>query len=453
MSELKVNVHHLARVEGHGNIVIDVREGKLRECRFEVVEAPRFFEAMLRGRSWSEAAGITCRICGICSVGHTSASIRATEDAFGIVPSPQTLLLRRALLHGETIQSHVLHTYFLAAPDFFGAPSVIPLAGSHPIVVQRALRLKRLANDVCHLLGGRHIHPIANVPGGFARLPEERDVAELLKRCEEARADIDATVETFAAIAMPEFARATEYLALHRDGEYTFLGGAGETLRSTLGEDTPLREYQTKVREYPVPHSTAKHVHGGYGAYMVGALARFEVNGRFLHPRAREAARTLSLAPGSGNTFLNNIAQVVETVHCFEDLLLCLKAVLANGIAREIPDVKPRTGRGVGVVEVPRGTLFHEYEYDDAGTIRKANCIIPTGQNLHHIEKDMEAYVPIALAFGDEKKATLGFEMLVRAYDPCISCSTHMLTVRFREGEEERRYGAGAERLGTEART
>ena len=424
--------------------MIDVREGKLRECRLEIVEAPRYFAAMLRGRSWQEAAGITCRICGICSVGHTSASIRATEDAFGITPSPQTMLIRRALLHGETIQSHVLHTYFLAAPDFFGAPSVIPLAGSHPVVVKRALKLKRLANDVCHLLGGRHIHPIASVPGGFSSLPQECDVEKLLKLIEEARPDIAATVETFAAIRMPDFTRATEYLALHRDGEYTFLGGAGESLRSTYGEDTLLSEYQSKVREYPVPHSTAKHVHGGYGAYMVGALARFEVNGAFLHARAKEAARALKLVPGTCNTFLNNIAQVVETVHCFEDLLGCLRMLLDRGIAREIPDVKPRAGRGVGVVEVPRGTLFHEYEYDDQGLIRKANCIIPTGQNLHHIEKDMEAYVPIALAFGDEKKATLGFEMLVRAYDPCISCSTHMLTVCFDDGQSRRAYGAGA---------
>lgn len=442
MKTMNVQVRHVARVEGHGNIVVDVRNGKLQECRFEVVEAPRFFEAMVKGRPWDEIAHITCRICGICSVGHTSASLRATEYAFGITASEQTYRLRKAILDAEFLQSHVLHVYFLAAPDFLGVPSVIPLVATHPEIVTRALRLKRLANDVCAAIGGRHIHPAAMVPGGFSRLPTEKTLADLVEALEKARPDLDATVETFSKIPVPELHRPTEYLALTGTDDYTLLGGPGDFIGSTFGEAVYTRDYRTKVREHPVPHSTAKHVDGGHGAYMVGALARYEVNHDWLHPRAAAAARTLGLRTGAFNTFHNTTAQIVEAVHCLEDLIGHLRAVLDAGIRPEVPEVKPRAGRGIGAVEVPRGILFHEYEYDDAGRIAAANCIIPTGQNLHHIEKDMEALVPVALESGDEKKAALLFEMLVRAYDPCISCSTHLLTVEFRDGEARRRYGA-----------
>jgi coenzyme F420-reducing hydrogenase alpha subunit len=444
MRNLNVRVRHLARVEGHGNIVIDVRNGRLEECRLEIVEAPRFFEAMIKGRRYYEIAHITCRICGICSVGHTSASLRATEAAFGVTPSEQTLRLRRAILDAEFLQSHVLHLYFLAAPDFFGVGSVIPLVGSHPVIVQRALALKRLANEACAVIGGRHIHPVSLVPGGFTRLPTEGELTQLLAALDAAEPEITATVETFAGLAMPELSRPTEYLALSGTDDYTLLGGPGERLTSTLGNAFDVRDYREKVREYPVPHSTAKHVHGGSGAYMVGALARFEINAPRLHPAAREAANRLDLKARTFNPFHNNTAQVIEVVHCYEDLRMQIRAVLETGIKDERPDVIPRAGRGVGAVEVPRGLLFHEYEYDDDGRIVSANCIIPTGQNLHHIERDMEALVPRALEMGDEKKATRAFEMLVRAYDPCISCATHMLRVRFRDGERERVYGAGA---------
>ncbi|RMH57232.1 MAG: Ni/Fe hydrogenase subunit alpha [Candidatus Hydrogenedentota bacterium] len=442
MKEMKVDVHHLARVEGHGNIVIDVEEGVLKRCELQIVEAPRFFEAMLRGRSYQEAAHITCRICGICSVGHTNASLRATEDAFGFIPSRQTMLLRRAIMHGEVIQSHILHVYFLAAPDFFGAPSVIPLVGSHPEVVQRALRLKKLANDVCAVIGGRHIHPLSLVPGGFTSFPSEKQIRNLRDRFIEARKDMEATVELFSTISMPSFERRTEYLALRREGEYTFLGGEGDAIVSSYGEAYATRDYKEKVREYPVPHSTAKHVHGGLDAYMVGALARYEINHDYLHPAAQAAAEALGLRPGMFNTFNNNLAQIVECVHCVEDFIGICDELLDRGIVPEPIEIRPRAGRGVGVVEVPRGILFHEYTYDDDGRIVRANCVIPTGQNLHHMERDMEAYVPKALALNDEAEATKHFEMLIRAYDPCISCSTHLLQVSFRDRNGVRSYGA-----------
>jgi coenzyme F420-reducing hydrogenase alpha subunit len=168
---LDINVHHLTRVEGHGNIVVRAKDGQVQKCILQIVETPRVFESMIQGLSWRDTALLTCRICGICSVGHTTASIQATDDAFGLTLTPQVLAIRKLMLMAEQVQSHVLHVYFLAAPDAFAAPSVIPLAASHPDVVKRALKLKKIGNVICELLAGRHVHPIAMVPGGWTYVP------------------------------------------------------------------------------------------------------------------------------------------------------------------------------------------------------------------------------------------------------------------------------------------
>ncbi|HWU41687.1 MAG TPA: nickel-dependent hydrogenase large subunit, partial [Candidatus Acidoferrum sp.] len=197
MKNINVNVDHVTRVEGHGNIVVNVKEGKIEECKWEVVEAPRFFEAFVRGRTYLEVSHITSRICGICSIGHTLCSLQATEAALGVKISEQTRLLRRILIQGENLQSHVLHSYFLAAPDFVGAPSVFPLVKTHPDVVVRALRMKKLANDLCDVFGGRTVHPITPTVNGFTKLPEIKEIKEIRKRLVEAGPDLEATLELF----------------------------------------------------------------------------------------------------------------------------------------------------------------------------------------------------------------------------------------------------------------
>ncbi|MCK4832928.1 MAG: nickel-dependent hydrogenase large subunit, partial [Anaerolineales bacterium] len=197
MTNVSVNVHHLTRVEGHGNIIVDVRNGELKECRLEIVESPRFFEAMLLGKPYQQASHITSRICGICAVGHATTSLRASERALGVDPSEQTVLLRKLNFFGEIIDSHVLHTYMLVAPDFFGVGSVIPLAKTHTDVVLRALRIKKLSGDLCAMIGGRHTHPIALCVGGFTHLPNESELRAMRKRLVDARRDMDETVALF----------------------------------------------------------------------------------------------------------------------------------------------------------------------------------------------------------------------------------------------------------------
>ncbi|MFO8059275.1 MAG: Ni/Fe hydrogenase subunit alpha [Bacillota bacterium] len=424
---LNIDLHHVTRVEGHGNIVVDVRDGRLERAEFEIVESPRFFESMLRGRKWHEAPYITSRICGICAVGHAQASIDALEKALGVVPSGQTVRLRKLLFNAEIMQSHWLHLFFLAAPDFFGAGSVLTLVDDQPEVVERALRLKKLANDLADMICGRKVHPIAMKVRGFSSLPSTGQFREIHRRLCEARRDLAATVGLFETLEVPDFENETEYIALHLSDEYAWISGR---IRSSEGGDYAVEDYLEVAREVSVPHSTAKHARHARESYMVGALARTKINGEFLRPEARAAAERLGLGADTVNPYMNNAAQLVETVHCLEDSIELVEHFLRQPPRAEPRDVKVRAGRGVGAAEVPRGVLFHDYELDGDGTIVGANCIIPTGQNLANLENDMRALLPQILDRPKEE-ITRALEMLVRAYDPCISCSTHFLDVTF----------------------
>lgn len=428
MSNVNVNVHHLTRVEGHGNIVVDVKNGELVQCELQIVEAPRFFEAMLRGRPYYEASHITSRICGICATGHATASLRATETALGVEISEQTELLRKLLFHGEMIDSHVLHVYMLVAPDFFGVGSVIPLAGTHPEVVKRALRVKKLSGDLCAMISGRHTHPIAMTVGGFTHLPTVKELLDMRKRLVDAREDMDETIALLATLPWPNFERETEYVSLKKEDEYAFIDGA---IATTDGFTYELPDYRKVTNETCMPHSTAKHTRHNRESYMVGALARFNNNYDQLHPRAKEAAEALGMKPIVTNSFLNSGAQAVEMVHCVEDSIRLIDELVDRGIKQEpLYEFEGKGGEGVGSCDVPRGILFHNYIIDDEGIIQGANCIIPTGQNYANIEADMRALVPQILD-RPQKEITHMMEMLVRAYDPCISCSTHFMTVEF----------------------
>ena len=432
-TNLDINVKHLTRVEGHGDIVVNMKEGVLEKAELQIVEAPRYFEAMLKGRSFHEAAIITSRICGICSLGHQMASLKATEMALGLEVSEQTILLRKLLTHGACIQSNILHAYFLAAPDLLGVGSVFPLVGSHPEVVLRALRMKRLANDIGDVVSGRAVHPITPVPGGFTRIPTEKELLGLKKRLlEEMVPDFLATVETMEALAgaIPDFTRETEFISLRSEDDYALYDGQICSSDTGLVDDT---EYLRMTNEFIVPHSTSKHCKVNRSSYMVGALARWNNNHDRLCDASLDAAKKLGLEPGCCNPYMNTIAQVVEAGHCALDSVAIIDKLLEDGLKNEQPNQEPvRFGTGVGSTDVPRGILYHEYSYDRQGRITAANCIIPTGQNLENIDDDMKKLVPEIIDKSKEE-ITLHLEMLVRAYDPCISCSVHMLDVDFIE--------------------
>jgi len=433
---ININVNYLTRVEGHGNIVVELRDGKLEICRLEIVESPRLFEAFLRGRSIYEAPHITCRICGICSCGHTLASIQAAEDLLQIKPTEQTTLLRKLLLHYEELDSHILHIYLLVAPDLVGVPSFVPLTKSNPDIIRRALKMKRLCNELCEILVGRHVHPIGAVVGGFTKLPSNSDLEEMHNRLIQLQTDMQDTVELFSKLTFPEFERDTEYVGLVNDeNEYPLLYG---DIGSTDGYRVSKYEYKNVTNEFVVAYATAKRTKWHRDSYAVGALARFNLNSARLHTKAKQAADMLNLKPKCINPYLNTVAQIVECVHCVEDAIRIIEILLNKGINQDeivIPDINQhgalpqRAGQGVGVVEVPRGLLIHHYECDERGIFKEANCVIPTNQNTANIELDMLKLVPEIMKQSQEE-ITLALEMLVRAYDPCISCSVHMVELK-----------------------
>ena len=427
MTQLNINVHHITRVEGHGNITVNAKEGKIEEITWAIPESPRFFEAMFRGLNYEDVTWIAPRICGICSIAHSTASIQATEAAFSVQPSEQTMLLRRLLYHAETLQSHVLHFYFLAAPDFLGVGSVFPLVNTHKEVVLRALRLKKLANDLADLIGGRKTHPLSCVVGGFVKFPESSQLRAMQQRLTQAMDDLKETVELFKGLNIPDFIRETEYIALKAPKEYAFISG---DISSTDTGTAPINDYLEMTNEFCVPQSTAKFSKHNRDSYMVGALARFNNNYSQLLPEAQKAVEELGLKAICHNPYMISIAQIVESIHAVEDSLRLIDQIIAQGLKEEKPEVKVKAGRGIGAVEAPRGILFHDYTYDDKGVLTKANCVIPTNQNHNNIQKDMETLVPKIIDKSQEEVTHL-LEMLVRAYDPCISCSTHFLEVKF----------------------
>jgi len=377
----RVDVHYLTRVEGHGNIVVEIEaDGRVSACRWEVPEAPRFFEAMLIGRDYRDVHHIVSRICGICSIGHQ-------------------------------------------------------LAATHKDAVLKLVAARRMSNEFCRLVCGRTTHPQRMAPGGWMKIPTPEDLASLRKMLVDSVPNLNFAVDLVASLAgkIPAFERKTEYVALVSPTDYALYWGE---IGSSLDERHPVRDYKSVTREYCVPQSTAKWTKNMAESYMVGALARFNLNAEKLTPGAAAAAKKLGLDKGCTNPFMNTVAQLVECVHSVEDSLAIIDQLLARGLREEeLPPVRLKAGKGAGAVEVPRGVLFHAYEYDDKGRIFAADCVIPTNQNHANIQKDMEALVP-TLAKKSEAEIELILSMLVRAYDPCISCSTHTLDLR--PGQEKK---------------
>lgn len=421
VKKINITVNRITRVEGHGKLVVRSSDGKPAEVRWEVTESPRFFELMLRGRPWHDAHVLASRICGICSVSHQFASLAATEAAFGIQPSEQTMLLRRLLYIGEMIESHMLHVYLMASPDFFGTSSIFPLMETNKDIVLAGLRLKKLGNEIMELVGGRAVHPQAAIVGGFGRLPDKQILLYLQKRLHEVLPDLEDTVKVFKQLDVPQFFRETEYIALKYPGEYALVRGL---ICSTDTGATPLDQYLDITNEYCIPPSTAKFTKHARESYAVGALARININYDHLNPLAKKAAAELGLKPICCNPFLNTRAQIVETIHEVEEGQYAVDRLLQIGVREEKISVTVKAGQGVGAVEAPRGLLIHDYSYDESGRIVKANCVIPTNQNHANIQRDLEALVQKNLS-KSEKNIKLLCEMLIRSYDPCISCSTH----------------------------
>ena len=431
---ININVHHITRVEGHGNVVVNVKDGTIEKCEWQVPEAPRFFEAMVRGRRYDDIQTIVSRICGICSITHSLASTKAVEDAMGLEVSEQTDMLRILMHYSEQLQSHTLHVGYLVAPDLFGEKSVVPLVPKAPDAVKKIIKAHRIANTWSDLLAGRTTHPVTLTPGGMTRVPTEAELRELQDTLKSAVPDLVAICEVVLSVAdkLPNFDRDTEYISLKQTDPPTYTFYHGDITSNDCNGDGPvhIRDWESVANEYVHPQSTAKWCKWHRDSYMVGALARFNNNAELLSPLGKKVAEMFGLKKGNINPFMNNVAQLVECAHVVETSIEMIDELLTKGLKNETVKVAPKAGRGSGCVEAPRGILFHTYEFDKNGHCVGGNICIPTNQNHANIQKDFDAFVPQFMDQGEDALRQ-GMEMLVRAYDPCISCSTHMLNVEF----------------------
>jgi coenzyme F420-reducing hydrogenase alpha subunit len=422
MARRTIKTDYLARVEGEGGMTVKIRDGRVAEVALRIYEPPRFFEAFLRGRAFTEAPDITARICGICPVAYQMSSVRAMEQACGVEVDGQLRALRRLLYCGEWIESHALHVFMLHAPDFLGYESAVHMAREHPELVQKALELKKTGNEVMTVVGGREVHPINVRVGGWYRAPRKRELAALVEMLERAREIALETVNMTAGLDFPDYGYDYELVALSEPGEYPIDRGR---IVSNRGLDIEVSAYEEHFVEEHVARSNALHsLIPERGSYLCGPLARFALAHDRLSPVAREAASSVGLSPSERNPFRSIVVRAVELVYAADEAL----RLIADYEEPDRPavEVEPRTGVGHGCTEAPRGILYHRYELDADGTILDAKIVPPTSQNQRAIEEDLRGIVERSLDLPDEELALL-CEQSIRNYDPCISCATHFL--------------------------
>ncbi|KPC64334.1 Ni/Fe hydrogenase subunit alpha [Streptomyces chattanoogensis] len=452
--EAKVlKVESLARVEGEGALQLRLHDGEVTEAQLRIYEPPRFFEAFLRGRAYTEPPDITSRVCGICPVAYQMSACRAIEDACGVVVDGQLAALRRLLYCGEWIESQTLHIHLLHAPDFLGGDSVIDLARTHRTHVERGLALKQAGNAIVELLGGRAIHPVNARIGGFHRVPSRTELRPLEERLKRARDDAEATVRWVAGFDFPDAGIDTQLLALAEPGTYAIDSGTPTAMAapSTVGlpEDTdralpthtfPLPTFPDHVVESQVPHSTALHSLLDGHRHLTGSLARYAISGRWLPPDVLQVAREAGLGdPREGtvcrNPFRSIIVRAVEVLYAVGEALRLIDGY--DPPPRPCVDVPVRAGTGHGATEAPRGLLYHRYTLDTDGAVTAAALVPPTAQNQAAIEQDLLRSVQERLTTGPhptDAELTARCERVIRNHDPCISCSTHFLDLTVEYG-------------------
>ena len=424
-----INVDHIARIEGHGNVHVVIENDEVKTVHMEVVEPARLFESMVRGRPFNEIPYIASRICGICSASHTVTDLLAIEHVFGVNVTDRTNALRELLVYGSYLQNHGTHLYVLAAPDFLGQKSVFPVADIDPALFDNALALKQLGNELCTAVGGRSIHPITAVVGGFTHEIGRDEYLAFAERMEEMVPFALATVDVFNSFSVPDLTSDGDVLAMYSPEKYAVCDSRiARFIDADIAFDAD--DWTDVIEEYQVAHSGAlfARVRSTGKPYMTSALARINLSWPLLSKTAKIAAAKAGLRPPERNPFRNNVAQAVELVDALERCSILCRRLAADefeGSSAPVP-FEVRAGRGVGYTEAPRGVVLHELELDDAGNVVHASIITPTSQNVANLECDMRKLAELMVAQGaDEPTVKLEIEKLVRAYDPCLSCSVH----------------------------
>ncbi|MBR9699162.1 Ni/Fe hydrogenase subunit alpha [Candidatus Woesearchaeota archaeon] len=420
----KITLNHITKIEGHAKLALGIENGEVKQCELSSVEGSRYFEGIVRGRRFNEASEITSRICGICSCAHVITSIQAIENALHYIPTEQTETLRVLLTLSERIRSHATHLYFLALPDYTGYESALAMAPKFKKELKQALRLMKIGNGMIKILGGRDLHPVSATVGGWLSLPTQEEFDTMARDLESIKADASATCDLFSNLTYPDFETKGEWYSLVDKHHYAVLHGTFKSFSSSFEK----KHYRKFVKEYHEEHSTANFVVKGDHRYMVGALPRLNNNHRQLSSDAKKMLKQANIPIPTLNPFYNNIAQAVELVHCIDHAIDICRSMKVR--KERVDKVGMRAGTGVGAIEVPRGTLWHEYTLDKNGMITNANIITPTAQNLLNMQEDIRAFVPRLM---DKKKEDIVIEIekLIRSYDPCFSCSAHFLEVKW----------------------
>jgi coenzyme F420-reducing hydrogenase alpha subunit len=426
-----IKVDYLARVEGEAALEVRIRGGRVERAALSIFEPPRYFEALLRGRHFSEVPDIVARICGICPVAYQMSAVHAIERAYGVACSGAVRDLRRLIFCAEWIESHALHVYMLHAPDFLGYDGAVAMARDHGDHVRRGLALKKAGNELLALLGGREIHPINVRVGGFYRVPTRRELDAIADTLARAR---DAALETVRWVSRFEFpdvrARDVELVALRHPDEYPLNEGR---VVSSRGLDVAVDDYDAVFEEYQLERSTALYARiRGRGAYLVGPLARYSLNFDRLSPLAQDAAREAGLGPVCRDPYRSIVVRAVEVLYACDEALRLIARYEPPDVAASA--IEPgREVVGCAVTEAPRGLLYHRYRIDADGRVAEAHIVPPTSQNQASIEADLASYIGESLELPDDALRAR-CEQTVRNYDPCISCATHFLRLEVDRG-------------------
>jgi len=424
----EILIEPLARVEGDGGITIRAEGKKVKEVRFDILEGTRLVETLVVGKTPAEDLSITCRICAICTLSHRYAALRGLEKALGIGVPPKAQALRSLMHLGELLESNSLHVFLLALPDFLGYPNAIAMAEKYGDDVIKALALKKYANHIMAVTSGRMIHGENPVVGGFGKYPDRDVLSDIKKQSQELIPTAERAVAILAGLSIPDYFEQETVFMCCEPGDSDY-GIVGDSIRISDGQVVDASEYRMLTNERFCTHSAAKHCLYNGKPYTVGAIARMNNLGERLTGQAGKLFKKHRNKRWHTNPVFNNLAQAIEMVWALEQIPKIVDSILK--VKNDPPIVQPsrKEGEGVGAVEAPRGTLYHYYRIQD-GLVADANLIIPTGQNLEDIEKYMRKAVEVLLSQGaDDQTIRMQAEIIARAYDPCISCSTHM--VRF----------------------
>ncbi|HHL41671.1 MAG TPA: Ni/Fe hydrogenase subunit alpha [Candidatus Bathyarchaeota archaeon] len=420
-----ITIDELTRVEGHGGIEISLKDGKIEDVKFNVFEGPRFFEHAIKSVYYEKIPDITRRICAICTASHSLASIGAIEHAFDVKVTPQTQALRDILIHGEMIESHALHVFMLALPDFLGFPDAIHMASKHLDAVKAALELKKTGNMIHTAMSGRDVHGMNDRVGGFSKIPTEKQLIEIKESLEAVKPTTELAVKLLAGFDLPAYNISENTLMAIDPGEqFGFLGDSILVSDQTVHPET---DYEKLTNEKVVRHSYAKHSTYKGKPFMVGSLARVQLSNKKLEGTAASLYKEHKDKLQQRNTISNNLAQAIELVHSVDRARDVIEQLLADGLKQEaLTEFEVYASRGINAVEAPRGLLYHDYAFNDDGTIMKSNIITPTAQNAANIEKDARI-IAENLSGKPEAELVKALEIMARAYDPCISCSVHLV--------------------------